>query len=75
MVKDEEGRKQRDVSELTIEELERQEGFELPHREALSPLSPRLPIDPALVPEMTTGDVDHGGQAATETPHDPPTGT
>jgi hypothetical protein len=74
MVQDEGGHQQRDVSELTIEELERQEGFALPHREALSPLSPRLPIDPVLFPELPPGDVDHGGQAATETPQEPPTG-
>jgi hypothetical protein len=68
MAKDEEGHGQRDLGDLTIEELERQEGFELPHREALSPLSPRLPLDPALFPELRPGDVDHDGEPPTETP-------
>ena len=50
MAKNEEERAQRDWGDLTVEELEREGAIELPDREALSPIAPRLPVDPSVLP-------------------------
>lgn len=54
------GRTERNLEDLTVEELEREGGIELPDREALSPLTPRLPVDPSLWPVIQSDEPSQG---------------
>jgi hypothetical protein len=52
---------ERDLGELTIEELEAEEAIILPHREALSPINPHpaIPANHAFLPHQP-GTLAHG---------------
>lgn len=53
---------ERDLEELTVEELEAQEALTLPDRAALSLISvyPTVPVDPATMPDVSSPDVSSG---------------